>query len=69
VSTVTRMPPRSKFLVYGWLACRGQVERMSKCEFGKDESFRAVGVDESLALTPTNFRASHALHNRQRAAV
>jgi hypothetical protein len=27
-----------------------------------------VSVDESLALTPTNFRSSHALHNRQRAA-
>lgn len=38
VTTFTQMPAKSKFLVYGCLmACMGQIDLMSKCEWGPNE--------------------------------
>lgn len=38
VATFTKMPTKTKFLTYGCLmACMGQIDLMSKCEFGKGE--------------------------------
>src|ERR1700694_3008348 len=38
VATFTQMPTKTKFLTYGCLmACMGQIDLISKCEFGKGE--------------------------------
>jgi hypothetical protein len=52
-----------------WL-CRGGIDYSLKhgdAMAWELDHFVPVSVDESLALTPSNFRASHAVHNRQRA--
>jgi hypothetical protein len=38
VATFTQLPAKTKFLTYGCLmACMGQIDLMSKCEFGRGE--------------------------------